>query len=471
MGMRVLIHVQHLWGIGHLQRMAALARTLMVQGAEVHVATGGVAVPGLTLPGKVHPLTPAVKAQDQSFQALLTADNQPVSEPVLAQRREQLVRLAQDLTPDAVVIETWPFGRRLIHDELLALVAAVKAQDKPARVFCSIRDIPEPKTKPGREEEIAKLVADQVDEVLVHGWPEVVPFNAAFGAADDIAEKLTPTGYVYDHSRLDRLPPAKEGWAEIIVSAGGGRDGEALLRQAMAVRASGVGMARKWRFLLGPGVPESVAADLREQAAALSKIVIEDNRADFPALLGRAILSISQAGYNTVTDIIASGVPALLIPRQGPEQEQRIRARAMADRLSAILVSDSVCAAAITDLLEGGRRDPHPEWLDGARRSAAAIMRHLTPDLELDDDSEEGGADGSTGPDQRPDDGPGSAPDNDIGSGSPSGSGGGSGRGSGSGSSDQSGDSSGDQPRDGSGDGSKNGPDGSSDTPPSPEDR
>ncbi len=39
---RVLIHVQHLLGIGHLQRAAAIAGALRERGAKVVLATGGV---------------------------------------------------------------------------------------------------------------------------------------------------------------------------------------------------------------------------------------------------------------------------------------------------------------------------------------------------------------------------------------------------------------------------------------------
>ena len=39
---RVLIHVQHLLGIGHLRRAAALARGLVASGVDVVVASGGV---------------------------------------------------------------------------------------------------------------------------------------------------------------------------------------------------------------------------------------------------------------------------------------------------------------------------------------------------------------------------------------------------------------------------------------------
>src|SRR5258708_8891091 len=46
---RVLIHVQHLLGIGHLKRAATLARGLAAAGLEVTLASGGLPVRGIDL--------------------------------------------------------------------------------------------------------------------------------------------------------------------------------------------------------------------------------------------------------------------------------------------------------------------------------------------------------------------------------------------------------------------------------------
>ena len=50
----------------------------------------------------------------------------------------------------------------------------------------------------------------------------------------------------------------------------------------------------------------------------------------FEDLLGGAAGVISMAGYNTVMEILSGGVPALLVPREAPRQEQRIRAERVA---------------------------------------------------------------------------------------------------------------------------------------------
>ena len=54
-------------------------------------------------------------------------------------------------------------------------------------------------------------------------------------------------------------------------------------------------------------------------------------REDFPSLLAGAELSVSQAGYNTVCDILRAGCRSLLVPfSAGGETEQTARAERLA---------------------------------------------------------------------------------------------------------------------------------------------
>ena len=96
-----------------------------------------------------------------------------------------------------------------------------------------------------------------------------------------------------------------------------------------AVRAADQDCVRhlEWRILVGSQAQGGLRERLRDEAPA--NVRIEANRPDFLHLLEYARLSVSQAGYNSVVDILVSGVPALLVPFQGDgsETEQVMRAR------------------------------------------------------------------------------------------------------------------------------------------------
>jgi predicted glycosyltransferase len=88
---------------------------------------------------------------------------------------------------------------------------------------------------------------------------------------------------------------------------------------------------------------------------------------------------VAMAGYCTVAEILASGTPALLVPRTFPRREQLNRAArlAAAGRVS-MLTPDELDAARVRRALDGLLdRDPFPvEPLLGAQ-DAAAILEGL----------------------------------------------------------------------------------------------
>ncbi len=98
-----------------------------------------------------------------------------------------------------------------------------------------------------------------------------------------------------------------------------------------------------WRLLAGPNLP---AAEFAALTAELPEgVVVERYRADFPQLLRRCRVSVSQAGYNTVLDILAAGIPAVLVPfAEMRETEQTLRA----ERLAACGVVEMVAPAELS---------------------------------------------------------------------------------------------------------------------------
>ena len=372
---RVLIHVQHLMGIGHQSRAALIARALARAGAAVIYVSGGFPVPGLDVGGAEFVQLPPARAADNQYRGLVDGESQPVGDEWRRTRRDRLIRILERRRPDVVVTETFPFGRRLLRFELMPLLDWIAAERRSVRLVCSVRDIVERRSKPEREREALELVRSRYHRVLVHSDSTLVPFGSSFPFASNIEDRIDYTGYVAQE------PGPGEGEAgrdEIIVSSGGGRVGEALLRAAIGARSRSTHSRRTWRILIGPDLPEAGLERLREEAP--SGVAVERNRRDFPHLLARCRASISQAGYNTVTDIIRAGARAVLVPyAEAREREQTVRAEVLAERGLAVALSperltpENLAAAvdAAADL--PGRRAP-PINLEGARRSAELLL-------------------------------------------------------------------------------------------------
>ncbi|MFZ2007579.1 MAG: glycosyltransferase, partial [Stellaceae bacterium] len=373
----VLFHVQYLLGIGHLQRSLRIAEALADAGLAVTLVQGGPPLPEITCGGGIDIVQlPAIRSRDASF-ALVDAAGELVTDALREQRRTALLCAFNTARPDAVVIEGFPFARRAFRFELDPLIAA--ARGAGAKIICSVRDIPTVRADPERLAAIVARVRGDFDAVLVHGDPGFIPFDAAFPAAPEIADRLHYTGYVATVSlstpgggegrgeagdsgsagAFPRHPPSAKLRApsppngrrgneddDILISVGGGgAAGRALMQAAIEARRRGCLPTKTWRILTGTALSDADLAEIR--AAAPPGLIVERFRRDFASLLRACHVSVSQAGYNTVLDILAAKARAVLVPFAAErETEQLIRAEHLAARGAAVLLRERELDAA-----------------------------------------------------------------------------------------------------------------------------
>ena len=372
---RVLFYVQHLLGIGHLKRAATLARAMAAVGLDVTIVSGGEVVAVLDATGFALEQLPPVRASDRSFAGLVDGAGQPVDADYLARRRNCLLACFERVDPRLVLVEMFPFGRRALRGEILPLIEA--ARGRGARIVCSVRDILVEKNRPDREAEMVATARRWFDAILVHGDPNLVPFDATFSRAQDLADLIRYTGYVVE--RRPALGP--QGTGEVIVSAGSSATGEQLLRTALAARPKTSLAPAAWRLLAGQGLPDSVFESLRSDAP--SGVIVERARADFTTLLANCALSISQGGYNTVMEVLATGARAVLVPYAGGhETEQTLRARSLEERgWVRQIPEDRLTIDALVNAVEMAATDSPSRTLgidlDGARKSAEILASQV----------------------------------------------------------------------------------------------
>lgn len=373
---RVLFHVQHLLGIGHLKRAATLARALERNGLAVALVSGGLPVPGLDCGGAELIQLPPVRAIDKYFKILVDEDDREIDDAFRARRRDMLLDRYTRFRPHAVVTELFPFGRRQLRFELMPLLAAAEAVRPKPLVACSVRDILVAPPKPERNAEMLDLAQRHYDAILVHGDPDVVPFHRTFPHATALAAKIRYTGYVVDETAR-RAPDGGPGTGEVIVSAGGGAVSETLFRAALAARPRTPFSGATWRLLAGHGLPEDAFAALRAEAP--QGVIVERARGDFPRLLANCALSISQGGYNTVMEALATGARSVIVPYAGGlETEQTLRA-ALLERITGIEVVQEADLGAETIAhairrAAAAKRAPIAIATDGAEATARLLI-------------------------------------------------------------------------------------------------
>lgn len=366
--MRAVIWVQHLLGTGHTVRAAAIAHALRRRGVAVTLLTGAVPPPTLDLALIDVVQLPPVRATDASFRTLVGTDGKPYA-AIAGERRTLLRASVEAIAPDILLTETFPLGRRAFASELVPVLAGLS--DPRPLVAASVRDVLVRKS-PDKEAVMAALTCELFDLVLVHADPAFVRLEDSFAMAPAIAHLTRYTGFVHASATV----ASAKATGEVIVSSGGGGVGAALVDAAIGAARLGARDLR-WRMLVPSDLASSLAA-WRNRAPG--NVILEPNRPDFRGLLAGAALSVSQAGYNTVLDVLEAGVRAVLVPFAAHEEtEQTARADALARRGLATVMTEAELtserlAIAVTQAL-AAPLPPRPQLdVSGAETSAAILI-------------------------------------------------------------------------------------------------
>ncbi|MEL7164752.1 MAG: glycosyltransferase [Pseudomonadota bacterium] len=363
--MRVMIVVTHLLGTGHLARALTLARAFVDGGHAVTLVSGGRPVPHLDTAGIRYVQLPSVASDGTDFSRLLTSDGTVADATHMAKRKTALLSIFGSTSADVLITELFPFGRRSLRDEFQALLHAAHGQ---CRIFASVRDILAPPST-ARKAAFAEDMIAFYDGVLVHSDPNVITLDQSWPVSTELAAKLHYTGFVAPaplHVTTQRNGP-------ILVSAGGGVVGNAMFDAAL--KAAREMPDLEWLFCV---TGENRRRSLKSHAS--QNVCVEGLRSDFRDLLIAARASVSMCGYNTALDVLQSGVPAVIIPfEEGGEEEQTLRARALAD-LPAMRVitnenlrADSLRAAVTDVMLEV--RAPRITGMDGASETVQLVAK------------------------------------------------------------------------------------------------
>lgn len=366
---RVFIWVQHLLGMGHFSRAAALASALRKDGFLVTLVSGGVTPPNL-VPQDITfvQLSPA-RAKDELFDELVDASGNLVDESWHEGRRDALLAAFEEARPDIVVTETFPFGRRLLNFELHALIDAARARKPRPLIVASLRDILQRPRKTNRAEGMVAYARAHYDALLVHGDPTIVKLEESFAETMSLSDLVRYTGYIC------AKPPRFTGdRTEILVSAGGGAAGKTMIDIALKALEHSSNRHRPWTFVTGP-----LADGLN---STNESVTIVRSLPDFRSRLAAAAVSVSQAGYNTLVEAVAAGTPTIAVPFETDrEKEQRLRAEKFAARGWVKLMHQSdltpqTLAAQIDALATAGRTDAKLD-IDGGVASAAQLKQLL----------------------------------------------------------------------------------------------
>jgi len=334
------------YGLGHVRRNTLIARALLARRprARVFLVTGIETRPAWLADARfvVVPVPSLVKDAEGVYRS-----NGQSFEQALDRRAEIFERLVSDVRPDAVLVDRHPLGTA---GELEPGLEVARAQGAVA--LLGLRDVlDDPATVAA---ELAgggwENAADLYAEALVYGAPSLCNHEREYG----VPLPLRYCGWV-----TTRVASRAVDETLVAVAAGGGGDGEDVLRLAIEVL-----LARPERraiVVAGPYARRSLLLESRRRLGA--RLRFGRGLDGCGELFARAGVTLQMGGYNTTFEALGAGARPIVAPRRAPRREQAIRASRLA-------------ALGLADVVDAGAGGDEVSWLlDQPRRLAPGALR------------------------------------------------------------------------------------------------
>ncbi len=330
---KILFYCQYLTGMGHLVRSTEIVRSL-VKDFQVYFINGGPPVQGFEIPPSVESIRlPALWIENGQ----LTVENlDQTVEEVKENRKNQLIAVFDEIKPDCLITEFFPFGRHKLFFELIPLLEHARSTSPSTKIACSLRDVIGRETLSDEAETICQLVNQYFDLILFHTEPKFQSFEASFPRYKDLNCKIHYTGFVAQ-SLPENSPENDENLNSIdknnpiiLVSVGGGRLGYELLDSV--IQAGSIlekQISHKIQIFTGPFMPEAEFLQLEKAALNRRNVNLQRYTPHLLDYMEKAELSISLSGYNTTMNILRTGVRAIVVPigHYNQDQEQLVRTK------------------------------------------------------------------------------------------------------------------------------------------------
>lgn len=321
----VLVYVYHGSTLGHIRRVLSICSELRRKDPSLNL----ILLQGGKLPRsfkeidllEVIQLPSLAPNATNSFQGLKSPNLNIETQTLLNIRRDIIRSLVKNIIFDAVIIEFFPFGRVMLQDEILDLIKITKLSNPKLKVLSLMRDItgfPQEEWQ-NRKEHTYRILEQYFDILLLHGDQDLDSSVQKEIEQHKCRIEYHYTGYIATPTVCDT---EIEDHNEILISAGGGKDAAEWIEVLLASIEESVDILKyQITVATGPYFPDGKRQHIESR---FPFVHLKSFIPNFHRRIQSARLSISMAGYNTITDILQTDTPALIIPRDfEPEQVER----------------------------------------------------------------------------------------------------------------------------------------------------
>jgi len=334
---RIVLYSHDTLGYGHLRRNMLLAGALKKCGGapDILLIAGMREAGAFEMPPGVDCVSLPAYSKDNKGE--YAARDLSTGLDDLRKIRAATIRAAvQSFAPDLMIVDNVPRGAQYELDPTLKSLR----KKRQTRIILGLRDVIDDPAATRREwlrQRNFEALKDFYSGVWIYGDPDIYDAAREYGIETALVPSIVYTGYLDQRERLG-AEAAQEAYTGLVrgdprpyvlCSVGGGRDGVALCNAfARAPMPSG------HRGILITGSQMSVAhrRQIKVIAAARDDLKVIEFMREPIVLAARAAAIVGMGGYNTTSEMLSLGRPALIVPRKGPRQEQLLRAERMAGR-------------------------------------------------------------------------------------------------------------------------------------------
>lgn len=340
---RILMYSHDTYGLGHIRRSLAIAKSIRSVPASVLIVTGSPLVGRFVIPEGIDfvRIPGMIKVTNEEYTPL---SMKLPSSYVISIREDIILATAKSFRPHFFIVDKAPLGLR---KEVQPTLEWIRSECSDCTTILGLRDImdrADETIEEWRAKNIYEAMKSLYDEIWVYGVREFYDPVKEYQIPPNVAEKLHFTGYIPRDVPSDReiamvknflLKPLfvkGKNIPVVLITAGGGGDGHPIFDTFL--RAFEQRSSEKPEFfavlVTGPFMDEKTFRNIRKRASRFGWKTIKFYRF-MEALIAASNVVVSMGGYNTICEVFTLKKPALIVPRCVPREEQLIRAKVLCE--------------------------------------------------------------------------------------------------------------------------------------------
>jgi predicted glycosyltransferase len=341
----------------------AIAFHLRDPHTSIIILTGSPIVGRFALPGHIDfvRIPGMIKKTNEEYLPLSIKIN---PQHALDIRKNIIKATAKAFQPNLFIVDKEPLG---LKKEILPTLKWLRRSLPSTRTILGLRDIMDEASvirRDWKEKRVYQVMDELYNEIWVYGIREFYDPIKEYSIPESVSRKMTFTGYIARKvpgkaavCRIKEKHVHKNGKKLVVVTAGGGGDGYAMMDIFLSMLESNARPPPfKSVFITGPFMPRKESDQISMRAKKLGLRTWRFYRG-MEEILAAADLVVGMGGYNTVCEALTQKTVSLIIPRESPRKEQLIRAqvfhsRNMVDYIPWNSFSPQVLREKLLDLLE-----------------------------------------------------------------------------------------------------------------------